>query len=134
MSDLNDLSVSYEVLTAICALTVFALCFVVARVVRVAKCSDPIFVIMLVCLQLALVSNVLFYQLQLRWVENDRVGPAYYCSNACLDSAPALWLAFATLLNTNKWIYFNWRLTALKFCDFTNNQDIDARLQPLAKA
>ena len=41
----------------------------------------------------------------------------YYCANSTTNYLPAILLALASVLNTNKWIYFNWRVKALRLLD-----------------
>jgi hypothetical protein len=74
---------------------------------------------MLILLQLSLVANILFFQFQVKIIKSDYniAWTTYYCSNATYNYAAAVFLALASVLNTNKWIYFNWRVKALRLLD-----------------
>jgi len=69
---------------------------------------------MLTFLHLSLISNIIFFEIQAYVINNQDsfTWHAYFCTNATTDFLPALFLAFATTLNTNKWIYFNSRVRA----------------------
>jgi len=104
--------ITYHCIQALCVATCLLFSYITYRVVKVSKCSDPIFIIMLILLQLSLIANILFFQFQARVTksESDIPWTTYYCSNATYTYAPAIFLALATVLNASKWIYFNWRV------------------------
>jgi len=121
--------ITYHCIQALCVATSLLFSYITYRVVKISKCSDPIFIIMLTLLQLSLVANILFFQFQVRIIKSDIDNPnipwtTYYCSNATYTFAPAILLALATVLNTSKWIYFNWRVKNLKYLDLKDEKQI----------
>ena len=105
--------VVYQVLTTLCLVTGGVIAWILVRVLRLTKLQqEPAFVIMLVCLQLALVASVAFFQIQAARLINDstNLNRSYYCSEATIVYLSPLFLAYAAILNTNKWIYFNWHI------------------------
>lgn len=100
------------------------LAVVIYFVFRTVKCSDPVFVLMLGFLELTLAGYVYFffwivgYQKKtwgLTYVEQETYqNHQYYCNYTISSTTPAYTLAIATLLNTNKWLYYNLRVRHLK--------------------
>lgn len=116
--------ITYHTLSALCVATCLLFSYITYRVVKISKCSDPIFIIMLILLQLSLVANILFFQFQVKIIKSDYniAWTTYYCSNATYNYAAAVFLALASVLNTSKWIYFNWRVKALRLLDLKDEQ------------
>jgi len=124
MTNKKPTLITYHTLSALCAASCLLFSYITYRVVKISKCSDPIFIIMLILLQLSLVANLVFFQFQVKIIKSDNnmAWTTYYCSNATTNYLPAILLALASVLNTNKWIYFNWRVKALRLLDLKDEQ------------
>ena len=118
--------ITYHCIQALCVATCLLFSYITYRVIKISKCSDPIFIMMLILLQLSLIANILFFQFQVRIIKSESEIPwsTYYCSNATYNYAPAILLALATVLNASKWIYFNWRVKNLKYLDLKDEKQI----------
>ena len=46
----------------------------------------------------------------------------YYCTEATIVYFSPLFLAYAAILNTNKWIYFNWHIVKVNQQNFYQSQ------------
>lgn len=87
--------------------------WVLYKVVKVSNLGrNPYFVVMLTCLHFSLIASIAFFQLQAQVIRSPEsvAWDTYVCTNVTTDFLPALFLAFATTLNTSKWIYFNCRV------------------------
>ena len=58
---MRNSNILYQVFTGFCLLTIMALGWVMYRVAKIARCSDPIFLWMLAFLELALLTEILFF-------------------------------------------------------------------------
>lgn len=85
------------------------------KVLRLTKFKEePTFVLMLICLILALVANIAFFELRAAdLLRNNGYSRKKFCGQATINFLAPLFLAYAAILNTNKWIYFNWHIVKL---------------------
>jgi len=78
---------------------------------------------MLFFLQLTLVAQIAYYWFEINlndaYLKDKRFhyDHKYYCGSVVVVSLPAYMLAIATLLNANKWIYYNIRVRLIKSTD-----------------
>ena len=123
-------------LIGICSVTVILFTYIIFRVVRTIKCSDPIFLLMLILLQLSLIFNILYFGNNLKIVKGARNGVEFtinhkfYCETSIYPALPAIFLALGTMLNINKWIYYNLRTRTYK----NGNPTKDNKLQLINRA
>ncbi len=91
---------------------------------------------MLIMLQLSLVFNILYFSNNLKLSKGARngvqfnVNHKYYCETSMYPALPAIFLALGTLLNINKWIYYNLRTRTYK----EGNKTKDLKLQLTRRA
>ena len=102
-------------LTLLCLVTGAVISWILVKVLRLTKFSqEPTFVLMLICLILALLANLAFFELRAAdLVRDNGFSRKYYCGQATINFLAPLFLAYAAILNTNKWIYFNWHIVKL---------------------
>lgn len=126
MTDYRPTLITYHILSALCVATFLLFSYITFRVVKISRCSDPIFIIMLVLLQLSLVANLVFFQFQVKVIKSEDTVPwnTWYCASASVNYLPAILLALASILNINKWIYFNWRVKALRLVELKDEQQM----------
>ena len=99
------------------SITVLLFSYIIYRVIKAVKFTDPIFIAMLIFLQLTLILTIVYYsyllKLEKKFEANDfTINRNLYCESALYTSMPALMLALGTLLNINKWTYYNFRTRA----------------------
>jgi hypothetical protein len=104
----------------LCSLTALLFIYVIIKVARQIKCSDPVFLVMLSCLLMSLLWTIAYYSfethLTLRQLHGQSIvfRTKWYCQSAIYDSQPAVFLALGTLLNINKWVYYTLRTRVYK--------------------
>ena len=104
----------YIVFTIICFLTSFVLIYITVKVVKKVGQSDKIIPLMLINLSLSALCFAAFFidqTLALRQEDDSSLLPNT-CKTVFFTSLSTLFLAFAVLLNMNKWIYFTLRIQA----------------------
>ena len=107
----------YSVVIGLSAITALLFSYIIYRVIKAVKFTDPIFIAMLLFLQLTLILTIMYYSYLLKIEKkieaNDfTINGNLYCESALYTSLPALMLALGTLLNINKWTYYNLRTRA----------------------
>ena len=107
----------YSVVIGLSAITALLFSYIIYRVIKSVKFTDPIFIAMLLFLQLTLILTIMYYSYLLKIEKkieaNDfTINGNLYCESALYTSLPALMLALGTLLNINKWTYYNLRTRA----------------------
>ena len=107
----------YSTVIGLSAITALLFSYIIYRVIRAVKFTDPIFIAMLLFLQLTLILTIMYYSYLLKIEKkieaNDfTINENLYCESALYTSLPALMLALGTLLNINKWTYYNLRTRA----------------------
>ena len=113
---------AYWWMFGICATTILLLVVVFALVLKTAKCSDPVYLLMLFFLQLTMIAQMYFFWYLIS-TDQEKIAQfdpnivhydhAFYCNETVAISLPAVILSVATLLNISKWAYYTLRVRAL---------------------
>jgi len=125
----HEIRIDYSLLS-LCLITICLFTYIIVRVIQTIKCSDLIFLSMLITLQLCLIAEVAYItngiiqDYRQRKKKIEEINHAFYCKTIIFDTLPAMLLAVATTLNINKWCYYNLRTRAYKHKDeFTRTKN-----------
>jgi hypothetical protein len=107
----------YQILSGVSGLGVVFIAAVIYQVLAVTKykLTEIAFILMLVALLFSLLFNIAFFECLCYFFkrakdEKDFPFTAYCCSLATTNYLPQLFLAIATMINLNKWLYFSERV------------------------
>ena len=98
---------------ALCLVTIIFLGAVICKVVTITRWTQPVYIAMLVLLQLTLVGMLLFFVFQnliLSGFYIDRPVGVYACTEAMTNDMGATILSQAILLNINRWVSYLLRI------------------------
>ena len=115
----HQLTIDYS-LIAVCLATAILFAYIIYRVAKTIKCSDNVFLTMLVFLLACLAAQIAYFSFRIPIMNRAILGEdltynhEYYCQATVLGTMPCAFLALGTLLNINKWCYYNLRTRALK--------------------
>ncbi len=102
-------------MNVICAVTLILMIYLSYRVVMIVKFTEPMYLSMLICLELSLFFQMVFFGYQARLIrKNFEVNwEIFCCMNSVIDTLPALFIAIASVINCVKWLNFLLRIRSL---------------------
>ena len=119
-------------MNAICAVTLIFMIYLSYRVFMIVRFSEPMYQSMLVCLELSLIGQMIFFGYQARIIRKmgDINMDTWQCMNSIIDTLPALFIAIASVINCAKWLNF---LLKMRSLDGEETEKIEEKIQLLEK-
>lgn len=105
-------AINWSIIT-LCVVTIFFLGAVIWKVISVTQWTQPVYIAMLVLLQLTLVGTLLFFVFQnLVMIDFfiEKPTGVYACAEAATNDLGATILSQAILLNINRWVSYLLRI------------------------
>ena len=102
------------------------------RVFKIVKFSEPMYLSMLICLELSLIFQMVFFGYQARLIRKDFDVPwdTYVCITTVTGTLPAIFIAIATLINCVKWLNFLLRMRSLTGIE-EDSEQMEEKIQQL---